>query len=466
MADASPDPLGPIAGDREVLGALEYAKLHLECAREDRRIPGLSAAVVCEGTTLWSGGFGLADVASGRSTDADTLYPLASITKVVTATALVRLRDEGRLRLDDPVAQWIPELGIRNPFPDAAPPTIRQAVSHTAGFPRETVFDCWETLEFPTIEELLPSLPQMSLILPPLTEEKYSNLAFALLGLIVSRASGQPYDVWVGEQILGPLGMSSSSFAPAGDRADRVTTLYPWAEDDGAGPPCPEMRLGCFSPVGGLYSSVVDMARFIALHLGHAPTGAEGVLRPSSVREMQTVQWMSDDGQSGRGLGWALGRTQGTRWVGHGGGLPGLSTDLVLLPELGLGVAVFTNGRGAAGDVSRETVGILAPAVARARARRKPKDPTEAPAEWQAYCGRYRAPVGSTQLEVMVLDGKMLVRTIGHSLDDVLRLTPRSEHVFTMENGGSKGEDAVFSFDDEGQVTKVKLGGYAYLRDR
>lgn len=465
MGDRPIDPHGPIAEDREVLSALEHTRVYLECAREDRRIPGLSAAVVCDGATLWSGGFGLADVASERRADADTLYPLASITKVVTTMALVRLRDEGKLGLDDPIAQWIPDLGIQNPFTDGAPPTIRQAVSHTAGFPRETVFDCWETLEFPTIDELLPSLPQMSLIVPPLTEEKYSNLAFALLGLVVSRSSGRPYEAWVGEQILAPLGMVSSSFAPVDGLADRVATLYPWADDDGAGPACPEMKLGCFSPVGGLYSSVADMARFVSLHLGRPPAGAEGVLRPSSIREMQAVQWMSDDGQSGRGLGWALGRIQGMRWIGHGGGLPGLSTDLVLLPELGLGVAVFTNGRGMAGEVSREAVDILAPAVARARKRRKPQEPKEAPAEWQRYCGRYCAPVGSTQIEVMVLDGKMLVRTVGHTLDDLLRLTPKSEHVFTMTNGGSKGEDAVFTVDEAGRVTKVRLGGYAYLRD-
>jgi len=465
MGEQPTDPQESIAEDREVLSALEHTKVYLECTREDRRIPGLSVAVVCDGATLWSGGFGRADVASGRPADADTLYPLASITKVVTTMALVRLRDEGKLGLDDPISQWIPELGIQNPFPDAAPPTIRQAVSHTAGFPRETVFDCWETLEFPSIEELLPSLPQMSLIVPPLTEEKYSNLAFALLGLIVARASGEPYEVWVGEQVLGPLGMVSSSFTPAGSLADRVTTLYPWADDDGAGPPCPEMKLGCFSPVGGLYSSVADMARFISLHLGRPPAGAEGVLRRSSIREMQVVQWVSDDGQSGRGLGWALGRTQGARWIGHGGGLPGLSTDLLLLPELGIGVAVFTNGRGMAGEVSREAVGILAPAVARARKRRKPAEPKEAPAEWHRYCGRYRAPVGSTQIEVMVLDGKMVVRTVGDSLDDLLRLAPKSEHVFTMENGGSKGEDAVFTVDEAGRVTKLRLGGYAYLSD-
>ena len=462
MSSAPPE--RPVFEDSDVRAAIEYARAHLECARGDRHIPGLSAAFVCEGETVWSGGFGYADAETQRPADADTVYPLASITKVVTCTAMMCLRDAGKLQLDDPLARHLPGLGIENPFPEAHAPTLRQIASHTAGFQRETPFDCWETFVFPGIDELLESLPRCQMIVPPLTEDKYSNLAFALLGHALSLVAGRPYDEYVRDTILSPLGMSSSSYAPTGEAATRLATLYPWADDEGPGKAGAEMKLGCFGPVGGLHSTASDLSRFAALHLGHPPTGGEGVLSQASVKEMQTLQWLSADWQSGRGIGWHIDRVSGKQSVGHSGGLPGLSTHLQLVPEAGLAVAVLTNGRGAAAEVCRETVEILVPPVGRALKRRKPKEPDEAPEEWQRYVGRYQSTMGKLVVQVLILDGKLLARDVGGSLGDAIRLTPKAEHVFTMESGGSKGEPAAFELDEQGNVVKMKMGGYPFHR--
>lgn len=457
-------PQSNLTEDRDVQAAVEYAKAYLDCVRQDRHIPGLSAAFVYEGDVVWSGGFGYTDAESKRPADADTVYPQASITKVVTCTMMIQLRDAGKLGLDDPLEKHIPGLNAKNPFPGENPITLRQIASHTSGLQRETPTDAWETLVFPEIDEIIERLPDCEFVVPPLTEHKYSNLAFALLGHALSLVADQPYDEYVGQRILSPLGMESSSYAPPDALADRLATCYPWAEDDDYGKPCPEYQVGAFKPVGGLFSTVSDLARFAALHLGHPPPGGESVLSQASAKEMRTVQWLNPDWQSGQGIGWGIGKIAGKLAVGHSGGLPGLSTDLRLVPEIGLASAVFMNVANDASELNREVLGILAPAVSRAQARRKPKQPKEAPEEWGIYLGRYQSAVGKAELEVMSVDAKLMVRAVNQPLASAIVLSPKAEHVFTMEAGSSKGEPATFELDEEGNVTKLRLGGYPFLR--
>ena len=447
--------------------AVAYARAHLECAREDRDIPGLSAAVVYKRETLWAGGCGYADVASERPAAADTVYPLASITKVVTCHAIVRLRDEGKLRLDDPISRFIQPFPVRKPSPDTPDPTLRQIASHTAGFQRETPFDCWETLVFPGIEDLLAALPEIELVFPPLTQFKYSNIAYALLGHVVELVTGRAYTEYVETEILKPLGMASSAYKPQGEVAERVTTRYPWCDEEGAGAPGQPLSFGCFYPVGGLCASVEDIARFAAFHLGHPPEGAEGVLARASAKEMQTPQWVQPDGSGGHAIGWGWGKVGGRFAVGHSGGLPGLSTDLRLVPELDLATAVFTNGGGVASEVNTEVVEILAPAFARARKRREPKKPRRgepAPPEWNAYLGKYDSTISNQDAEVHLIDGTLYVRMGNAGLGDAVKLEPKAEHVFTMRGGASEGDVAAFEVDATGTVVGLTLATYPFRR--
>ncbi len=456
------------AEDRDVQTALAYAQAHLECARDDRHIPGLSACVVYQGEMLWAGGFGYADTATQRPAAADTIYPLASITKVVTCCAVMRLRDEGKLHLDDPISRFIQPFPVRKPSADTPDPTLRQIASHTAGFQRETPFPAWESLVFPTIDELLVALPEVRLVVPPLTQCKYSNLAYALLGHVTEVVTGRAYTEYVASEVLAPLGMVSSAFEPSGDLAGRVVTRYPWCDEDGPGEPGPPLSIGCFYPVGGLCASVEDIARFAALHLGHPAEGAAGVLAQASVHEMQTPQWVQPEGSGGHAIGWGWAKTAGRFAVGHSGGIPGLSTDLRLVPELELASAVFTNGGGVAPEVNTEVVEILAPAFARARRRREPQRPkkgTPAPPEWSAYLGKYASTMSGQEIEAHLIDGQLLLRVVGTRLADVVRLEPQDGHTFAIRGGASDGDDAVFEPDESGSIAKLWLGGYPYRRD-
>ena len=169
----------------------------------EHHLVGVSVGIVREGELVWKRGFGYADLASGRRADADTLYRVASITKTFTGTAIIQLRDEGRLDLDDPVVRHIPEFAaVRARKGRVEGVTLRRMLCHHSGLVGEIPGDHWETLRFPAMEEMLAALPDVEIVLEQDAAFKYSNLAFALLGEVVSRVSGQPYTEYVRAQIL------------------------------------------------------------------------------------------------------------------------------------------------------------------------------------------------------------------------------------------------------------------------
>jgi D-alanyl-D-alanine carboxypeptidase len=176
-------------------------------------VPGVSVGVVRDQELAWSAGFGYADVAEKRRPDEHTIYRVGSITKTFTATAIMQLRDDGKLGLGDPVVRHIPEFAaVRNRFGPIEDVTLRRMLTHRSGLMGEPPTRHWETLDFPPMERIIDSLGQVEVVIPPDSAFKYCNLAFALLGEVVTRVSGRPYARYVQEEILAPLGMASSTF--------------------------------------------------------------------------------------------------------------------------------------------------------------------------------------------------------------------------------------------------------------
>src|SRR5215212_11484550 len=165
----------------------------------------------------WGGGPSQADpaVSGSRALDADTLFRVASITKTFTATAIVQLRDQGKLRLDDPLVKHVPEFGaVENPFGPIEDVTLRRVASHSSGLMGEPPLDHWFTLPFPTREEWLAALPRVKVAIPPGSAFKYSNLGYTLLGEVIERMTGRPYVEYMQEAIFSPLGLDSSTYEP------------------------------------------------------------------------------------------------------------------------------------------------------------------------------------------------------------------------------------------------------------
>ncbi|MFN0198476.1 MAG: serine hydrolase domain-containing protein, partial [Planctomycetaceae bacterium] len=168
------------------------ARINAELAKG--KIPGLAVGVVRDQELIWSRGFGKANLATGKSPDEQTLHRVASITKSFTATAIMQLRDEGKLHLDDPLAKFIPEFGKVQVKAGTLPGvTLRRLLAHHSGLVSETPLPTWDALDFPSRDDVLAALPQTEVVIPQDSAFKYSNLAYGLLGEVVARVSGMPY---------------------------------------------------------------------------------------------------------------------------------------------------------------------------------------------------------------------------------------------------------------------------------
>ena len=341
-----------------VQSVLEALAARLDAERTRRGVAGISVAVVYDQTLIWSRGFGVANVDTQAPAGPETLYRVGSITKLFTDTMLMQLRDEGKLGLDDPIKRALPELPLSDPYGTGGP-TYRELASHTSGLPREAPLNYWRTREFPTETDLLASLDNARPIGPPGTVYQYSNLGVSLEGMALERVAGISYDRYVAEHILSPLGMTASGFALTD--GVRARLAFGTAAPSSADAPNRLPDFGALTPAAGLYTSVDDIARFISLQFRDGDAD-RGVLDGPTLREMH------NPGSRGGGpgdfaIGWETGAVAGHATIGHPGIVYGFSTQITLIPDAKLGVAVFANGRGDPGSMANEILAGLLPSV-------------------------------------------------------------------------------------------------------
>src|SRR2546426_8705383 len=225
LALASPSPAAQAIGpDRhswarkpEIAAALTVLDAWIAATVAQREQPGLSIGIVYDQDLVWAKGYGFADLERRLPATPSTIYRIASISKLFTATAIMQLRDAGKLRLDDPVSKRLPWFSIKQTYDGGPPITIRQLITHTSGLPRELSGLNWSDLTFPGHEELRRVLPGQETVFAPETEWKYSNLAVSLAGEVVAHVSGEPWPQYVERHILQPLGMTATRAAPARD---------------------------------------------------------------------------------------------------------------------------------------------------------------------------------------------------------------------------------------------------------
>ena len=443
-----------------VAAALALLEAGIEADIAAHAAPGLSIAVVGDGTTLLARGFGHADLDRRVPATAGTVYAIGSITKLFTATMLMRLRDAGKLRLDDPVQDHLPEARIPRRHAGSPDITLRHLVTHTSGLTKDAPAEYWATGDFPPIETLLALMPETEQPYPPATRWKYSNLAIALLGHALERIAGEPWDTYVAREILTPLGMAGTAPRLAAHQRAALATGY--ARPVAGWPPAvlPHQDLGAISYGGSMHATVADMALFVLDQLSPAPR----VLARSSVLEMQRLQWLNDDWRSGQGIGWRVHRAgDGSTRIEHGGGVFGFTCKLLMSPADGLGVAVFTNGSD--GNVgigwAARALDILAP-VFRARTPAVAPAASAAPASWQGFVGRYRWVLGD--MEIFVRGGELLMLAPAPPGEVEVRLVPEGEASFRMLGGSVHGETLRFVAGPDGRIVRAWVGPHPHAR--
>ncbi|WP_432934043.1 serine hydrolase domain-containing protein [Microbispora sp. CA-135349] len=320
----------------------------LAAEQAESRVPSLVAAIVRDGEIAWFG-------ARGRVGDEpptrDTQYRIGSITKTFVATAVMRLRDEGRLDLLDPLDKHVPGT----PLGDV---TVAQLLSHSGGLTAESPGQWWERTPGVPAGDLIAALGPESARHRPGRRYHYSNLGFALLGELIARKRSAPWDEVVREEILEPLGMRDTTPRP---RAPHATgyAVHPWAD---VLLPEPENDHGAMAPAGQMWSTAADLARWAAFMGGD--TGE--VLRPATVAEMREPA-VVDDGDiwtRGYGLGLQLARHIGPggprRLAGHTGSMPGFLATVWADPADGVAVLWMANTTSGMRNLDTALLDILA----------------------------------------------------------------------------------------------------------
>jgi CubicO group peptidase (beta-lactamase class C family) len=324
----------------------------------ERHVPGAAWGVIVDGRIAHVGVSGLRDVATKAPVDNGTVFRIASMTKSFTAMSILKLRDEEKLSLDDPAERYVPEMaGLKYPASDAPRVTIRQLLSHAEGFPEDNP---WGDRQLADTDEQLSQMLRAGIPFSnaPGIAYEYSNLGFAILGRVVSTVSKMPYQEYVAEKILLPLGMVSTTFEPSEVEANRLAHGYRWEDEQWKNEPL--LANGSFGSMGGMLTSIRDLSRYVAVFLSAWPShdGPETApIRRSSLREMQHL-WspapssVTRDRATGAvqltsgGYGYGLRVAQNCTFrtiVSHTGGLPGFGSVMTWLPDYGVGIVAFGN---------------------------------------------------------------------------------------------------------------------------
>jgi CubicO group peptidase (beta-lactamase class C family) len=321
-------------------------------------VPGAAWGVIIDGELAHSGAAGVRDILSNTPVDVDTVFRIASMTKSFTAMAILKLRDEGKLSLDDPAERYVSELKtLRYPTSDSPRITIRHLLTHSEGFPEDNP---WGDQQLSETEESFTRMLREGIPFStaPGTAYEYSNYGFAILGRIVSAVSRQSYDDYVTKNILQPLGMTSTTLHADRVPKGRLAVGYRWEDERWKEEPA--LPHGSFGSMGGMLTTIRDLSRYVALFLDAWPPrdGPErGPLRRASLREMQqpwrpsTTRVVLDKSAVSAHLtagsyGYGLSNTQTCQFrsaIAHGGGLPGYGSLMRWLPDYGVGIIAFGN---------------------------------------------------------------------------------------------------------------------------
>jgi CubicO group peptidase (beta-lactamase class C family)/D-alanyl-D-alanine dipeptidase len=320
----------------EVVQAL---KPLIEHELKEKGIPSIAVSLVDDQQIVWAQGFGYADPDHQVQATAGTVYRAGSVSKLFTDIGIMQLVEQGKLNLDAPVSDYIPDFHPNNPF--GKPITLRELMSHRSGLVREPPVGHYFDSNPPGLADVVHSLNETTLVYPPGAHTKYSNAGITVVGYILQQRAGQAFAPYLKSAVLGPMGLEKSGFEPTPDLVSSLAKAKIWTYD-GRIFPAPTFEIGIF-PAGSLYTTVTDLGRFESV-LFAGGRGASGpVVSNATLHEMWTPQFSTATEPGHYGIGFALGDLDGHRLVGHDGAIYGFATSVAALPDDKLGaVAVST----------------------------------------------------------------------------------------------------------------------------
>lgn len=323
----------------------------------ENNVPSVAVAVARDGEIIWEEGFGWADRENRIPSNAHVMYSLASISKPITATALMILRERGKIDLDHGINDYLGDTKINTRAWNAADATVRRVANHTSGLPLHYQFFYEdEPYRPPSPEETIRRYA--NLVTAPGERFQYSNLGYGILGFVISRVSGQSYAAFMRNEVFVPLGMTHSSVG-IGFRLEKYQAVRYGAY--GGAIPFFDFDHPAASAI---YASAHDLIRFALFHLKAHLADQKAILPDEAIDSMHKPTTEMGN-SSGYGIGWAAEDTpSGDRLVTHTGGMGGVSTVLEMVPSKNMAVAVLSNSNSTVPDrIARELWSVLLPGL-------------------------------------------------------------------------------------------------------
>jgi CubicO group peptidase (beta-lactamase class C family) len=447
---SSNDPAGDSQSRRE---ALRLIDVWLESQQVYQRIPALSAAVVQGEQITWLKGYGTLDSQHRIPATAQTLYSICSISKLFTSVAAMQLWEAGRVRLDEPVTTYLPWAKLKSVDEDSVPMTLRALLSHSAGLPRESDFPYWTgpDFSFPTEAQLQAKLAEQTPLWPVSRWFQYSNLGITLVGDAVSAVAREPYRDYVQSHILDPLGLKDTHpFMPLSLYDKRLAVGWGALTREGSRELLKPFDTRAMTPAAGYTSTAEDLGRFAAWQFRLLRTNRPEVLKASTLREMQRVQFVDPEWKVMRGLGFDVNRKGDQTYVGHDGDCPGYHSILSLRPATETAVVLITTG---------ERPGAYAFAVFDILDKRRtwtfqPPAPAK-DVDLESYAGRYSAQPWHSEIVIVPWGGGLAALWLPSTnpAQEVQILKPKGGDVFRrLRADGSEADEVRFERDKSGHV--------------
>lgn len=434
---------------------------------KDHKLPGASVGVVLSEGLAWSGHVGFSDLNRRERPTPSTLYAIASITKTFTGTAIMQLEARGLLDLDDPVTKHLSELkGADSSTGPIDAVTIRRMLSHESGLAEEPPGTDWAT----HVREAVPSealrrASEIGTKVPPNSQWKYSNLAYQLLGEVVTRVSGTPFADYVREQILQPLAMTSTSWSPLPPELDerRATGYAPRTFSD-------ELEIAHEGMLawseGGLWSSVEDLARWLVFQMGAyaLPQSTSPILSSLTLRSMHKPRYLADElWTRAWGISWYARRRDDGIWIQHSGGWDGFITDVCFDPIAKVGAIALLNGIGDAPSLAMDLGAIARKSLASRAPEITPSEPT--PDAYKSLLGVYFDSEYGELVQVEWRDAALVVIMPTDPSFKVTLLESGTPDTFIVAPGiRPSGETVLFERRADGRIVSMFLAVGTFRR--
>lgn len=441
---------------REETEALRLADAWLDSIQAYQHIPAISAGVVSSEQLVWAKGYGTIDADHHVAATPQTIYSICSISKLFTSVALMQLYERGKVRLDEPLTTYLPWATLKPSDADSGPITLRAVLSHSAGLPRESDFPYWSppSFTFPTRQQLRDMIGKQAPYYPASRYFQYSNLGLTLIGETVEAVSGQPYADYIRSKVLAPLQLADTRpFMPMDLYGKRLAVGYGALKRDGGRDLLPAFDARAITPAAGFTSTVEDLAAFATWQFRLLRTEKADVLKASTLREMQRVQFVDPDWKTTRGLGFSIVHSGNRTYVGHAGDCPGYQTVLRMEPSTGRAVIILDN---AAEQPSAWAAGIFA--LLDKRDRFVFRAPAAAGINPEEYAGHYSLQPWHSEQVVVPWAGGLAIASLpsDNPAEGLALLKPKGGNVFRrVRDDGSEAEEVRFERDASGKVVRL-----------